>query len=108
MPRKFDDEVLGRFETKRSALKITFASLIENGLLSPGDTLYFNRDRSHSATVLADGSLRLSDGRKGSIHQIGAAISNQPACNGWEHWCFENEHGELMLIDTLRERMRKA
>ena len=108
IPRMFDDEVLGRFETKRSAPRIAFSSLIENGLLTPGNTLYFNQHRSLSATVLADGSLRLPDGRKGSIHQIGAAISNQPACNGWEHWFFENEHGELVVIDALRERIRKA
>src|SRR5262245_28520737 len=108
MPRMFDDEVLGRFETKRSAPRIAFSSLIENSLLSPGETLYFNEHKRLSATVLADGSLRLPDGRKGSIYQIGAAASNQPACNGWEHWFFENEHGELVVIDTLRERIRKA
>jgi DNA modification methylase len=106
--RIFDDEILGRFETKRSAPRIAFSSLIENGLLSPGDTLYFNQRRPLSATVLADGSLRLPDGRKGSIHQAGAAVSNQPACNGWEHWFFENEHGELIVIDALRDRIRKA
>jgi DNA modification methylase len=108
MPRMFDDEILGRFETKRSAPRIAFSSLIENGLLSPGDSLYFNQHRLLSATVLADGSLRLPDGRKGSIHQIGAAVSNQPACNGWEHWFFENEHGELIVIDALRDRIRKV
>jgi DNA modification methylase len=108
IPRMFDDEMFGRFETKRSAPRIAFSSLIENNLLSPGDSLYFNQHRSYKTTVLADGSLRLPDGRRGSIHQIGAAVSNQPACNGWEHWFFENEHGELVVIDTLRERIRKA
>lgn len=107
-PRMFDDEILGGFETKRSAPRIAFSSLVENGLLSPGDTLYFNQHRTHRAVVLADGSLRLPDGCKGSIHQIGAAVSNQPACNGWEHWFVENEYGELIVIDILRERIRKA
>jgi DNA modification methylase len=108
IPEIFDDQVLGRFETRRSAPRIAFSSLLENGLLSPGDTLYFDRHRSLSATVLADGSLRLPDGRRGSIHQIGAAVNNQLACNGWEHWFFEDEHQELIAIDMLRERIRKA
>ena len=108
IPRMFDDEVLGRFETKRSAPRIAFSSILENGLLSPGDALYFNQHRNRRAIVLADGSLRLPDGRKGSIHQIGAAVSDQPACNGWEHWFYEDEHGNLIVIDTLREKIRKS
>lgn len=106
--RMFDDEVFGRFETKRSAPRVAFSSVLENGLLHPGTTLFFNRIREHTATVLADGSLRLPDGRKGSIHQIGAAIGNLPACNGWEHWFYENDQGELVVIDNLRETIRKA
>ena len=108
VPRMFDDEVLGRFETKRSAPKIAFSSIIEHGLLSPGATLYYNQHRDLTATVLADGSLRLLNGRKGSIHQVGAIISNQPACNGWEHWFFEDDQGAFVVIDVLREQMRKT
>jgi len=104
----FDDEVLGRFETKRSAPRIAFSSILENGLLYPGRTLYFNQHRDRNAIVLADGSLRLPDGRRGSIHQIGAAISNQPACNGWEHWFYEDDNGDLVVIDNLREKIRKS
>lgn len=106
--RMFDDEILGRFETKRSAPRVAFSSVVENGLLSPGEKVFFNRQRDHTATVLADGSLRLIDGRKGSIHQMGAAIGNLPACNGWEHWYYENEQGELIAIDDLREKIRKV
>lgn len=106
--RMFDDEVLGKFETKRSSPRIAFSSLLENGLLHPGTILFFNRIRERTATVLADGSLRLPDGRKGSIHQIGAAAGNLPACNGWEHWYYENDQGELVVIDHLRETIRKA
>jgi modification methylase len=106
-PRTFDDEILGKFETKRSAPRIAFSRLIEQGMLAPGDILYFNQQRYQMATVLADGSLRLADGRKGSIHKIGAALSNQAACNGWEHWFFENEQAELVVIDTLREQIRR-
>jgi modification methylase len=103
-----DDEVLGRYETRRSAPRVAFSSLLEHGLLHPGSTLFFNGARERAATVLADGTLRLPDGRKGSIHQIGAAASDLPACNGWEHWHYENDQGELIVIDTLREIIRKA
>jgi DNA modification methylase len=103
-----DDEVLGKFETKRSAPRLAFSTLLENGLLLPGQTLFFNRQRDKVATVLADGSLRAPDGERGSIHKIGALIGNMSACNGWEHWYYESEQGELQVVDVLREQIRKA
>jgi modification methylase len=106
--RSLDDEVFGRFETRRSAPRIAFSALLEHGFLHPGATLFFDRVRERMATVLADGSLRLPDGRKGSIHQIGAAVANLPACNGWEHWYYENDREELVVIDQLRETIRKS
>jgi DNA modification methylase len=102
-----DDETLGRFATRRTAPRVAFASIIEQGLLQPGATLFLQRNRELPATVLADGSLRLPDGRKGSIHQIGALLSNQPACNGWEHWYYEDDQGALLAIDQLREIVRR-
>lgn len=101
-----DDEVYGKIETKRSAPRIPFSALLENGLLLPGQTLYFNKHRDKAATVLADGSLRTSDGVRGSIHKIGACVGDLPACNGWEQWYCETERGELLVIDTLREKLR--
>lgn len=106
--RLFDDEVLGKYETKRSSPRLPFSTLIEQGMLFPGQTIYFNRDQSRAATILADGSLRTADGFKGSIHKIGAAIANLPACNGWEHWYYEDDDGELVVIDALREMVRKT
>jgi modification methylase len=107
-PLMVDDEVFGKFETKRSAPRLAFSTLLENGLILPGQTLYFNRQRDKNATVLADGSLRTSDGERGSIHKIGALIGRLSACNGWEHWYYESEHGELLVVDVLREQIRKA
>ena len=107
LPSMVDDEVFGRFETKRSAPRIAFSSVIEYGLLHPGTLVFFNQLQEKSATVLADGSLRIADGRRGSIHQMGAAIANLPACNGWEHWYYENDQKELVVIDHLRETIRK-
>lgn len=103
-----DEEIFGKLETKRSAPRVAFTALLENSLLTPGQELYFNRNKERTAIVLADGSLRLSTGERGSIHKIGAVIGNLPACNGWEHWFFEDASGELMVIDTLREKIRKA
>ena len=103
-----DAEMYGQFETKRSAPRLPFTSLLENGLILPGQRLFFNRQRDKSATVLADGSLRLDDGERGSIHKIGAAIGNLPACNGWEHWFYETEDGTLDVIDNQRERIRET
>ena len=106
-PLVADDAVLGAYRTRRSAPRIAFAALLENGLLLPGQTLYFDKRRDKSAVVLADGSLRTPDGEQGSIHKIGARVGNTAACNGWEHWYYEDERGELLAIDTLRAAIRK-
>ncbi len=102
-----DEEVYGWFETRRTAPRIAFATLLEQGLLLPGQRLYFKRQRDQAATVLADGMLRLADGRRGSIHQIGATIGGLPACNGWEHWYYEASDDQLAPIDVLREQVRQ-
>jgi modification methylase len=106
-PTLLDGEVFGAGETKRSALRVPFGALVEHGLLLPGQTLFFNRKRDHMATVLADGTLRLPSGERGSIHKIGALVGSLPACNGWEHWYFENKGGALVVIDALREQIRQ-
>jgi DNA modification methylase len=105
--QRFPDEVLGKYSTKRSAARIAFSALLENGLVLPGQRLYFRKHREQSATVLADGSLQLKNGERGSIHKMGAQLGNLPACNGWEHWYFENADHELEVIDALREKVRK-
>lgn len=108
VPTLFDDEVFGRFETKRTAPRVAFSALLENGLLLPGQALFFNRHSDKTATVLADGSLRIEDGTRGSIHKIGALIGNLPACNGWEHWYYQNDAGEFVVVNALREQMRRG
>lgn len=102
-----DDEILGKIATKRSAPRVPFSALLENGLLLPGQVLFFDRRREASAVVLADGSLRVGDGRRGSIHQVGAYLGNTPACNGWEHWYYETNQKELIVIDVLRDTIRE-
>jgi DNA modification methylase len=105
VPYAGDAEIYGRVPTKRDAPRVAFATLLEHGLLLPGQMLYFDQQTHRAATVLADGSLRAPDGSKGSIHKLGAQFNGTPACNGWDHWYYQ--HGdELVVIDTLREQMR--
>jgi modification methylase len=106
-PALLKPELFGAGHTKRSAPRIPFGTLLEYGLLVPGQPLYFNRKLDHVATVLADGTLRLPGGEHGSLHKIGALVGNMPACNGWEHWFFEDEQGALVVVDTLREHIRR-
>lgn len=106
-PLQCDDEVYGLYETKRSAPRVPFSALLEGGLLLPGETLYFDQRRDSPATVLADGTLRAADGTKGSIHRIGSHVGGVEACNGWTHWYYQDAQGTLIVIDALREQIRR-
>jgi modification methylase len=103
-----DEETLGKAVNRRSAPRIPFAALLENGLLLPGQTLYFDGQPALIATILADGSLRTPTGERGSIHKLGAHVGNVATCNGWDRWHYEAGPGDLRPIDTLRERLRKS
>ena len=85
--------------TKREAVRVPFGNLVERGLVPPG-TQVMDKQRRVQATVSADGTL-LSGGRRGSIHQIGAAVQNAPSCNGWTFWHFERD-GKLVAFDQVR------
>ncbi len=102
-----DPAILGAAPNKRAVKRTPFPSLLENGLLLPGDTLYFDRDLELAAAVLADGSLRLGDGTSGSIHSLGRHLSGEAAVNGWLRWWYMDESGEMRVIDGLREKMRQ-
>ena len=106
---------LGEDETmvtpsKRAEVRIPFGTLIENGLLKPGDMLV-SADERHAARVRADGSLSVdgAGGRAtGSIHQIAAHVQGLEACNGWAYWCVKTKGGRPVPIDQLRQRVRAA
>mgnify|MGYP000047131010 CR=1 FL=1 len=86
--------------------RIPFGALIEQGLLVPGEKLYFGARGEPAATVLVDGRIRVGD-RVGSIHQIARELQQAP-CNGWQHWYYEDrEAGARYPIDRLRERLRE-
>ncbi|MCC7446547.1 MAG: site-specific DNA-methyltransferase, partial [Anaerolineae bacterium] len=89
-------------DNKRKRPRIPFGTLLERGLLQPGQTLYFRHQRDVTATVLASGHIR-HNGITGSIHEVGRAIQNAP-CNGWENWYYrEPQTGAMVVIDRLRE-----
>jgi modification methylase len=88
--------------TKREAVRVPFGSLVEQGLIAPGTTV-FDRQRRVSAMVGPDGSLSAGDIR-GSIHKVGALLQNAPSCNGWTFWHFERD-GVLQPLDVLRAAM---
>jgi modification methylase len=105
-PTMFSDEVY-TFDTKKREPRIPFGTLLEHGLLTPGQTLYFGPRAEAQASVLANGQLSYN-GATGSIHAIGRAIRNAP-CNGWEHWYYQDpDSGELLPLDGLRAQLRRA
>ena len=88
--------------SKRAAPRIPFGTLVERGMLRPGEVLV--SPRGQPARVRADGSLATADHR-GSIHQVGAALEGAPSCNGWTYWQFKRA-GKLIPIDLLRQQIR--
>ena len=91
-------------KSRRTLPKVPFGNLIEHGLLKPGDRL-FDAKKRFNAKVRADGSLLTEKKETGSIHALGAKLQGLPSCNGWSFWHVER-NGKLVLIDTLREKVR--
>ena len=98
--RPVPEEGLSGAISKREVPRVPFGSLVERGLLPPGTKL-FDRMRRVSAVVAADGSV-VAGAARGSIHKVGAAVQNAPACNGWTFWHFERD-GRLVPLDVLRD-----
>jgi DNA modification methylase len=92
-------------EPRRGKVRVAFGLLLEFGFLHPGQRLYFGEDGELFATVLANGHIRFKD-QVGSIHQVGKTIRQAP-CNGWDQWYYlDEESGERVVIDRLREKVR--
>jgi DNA modification methylase len=90
----------------RQRKRIPFGNLIENGLLEPGQDLFFGEEGHLIAKVLADGKLSFY-GQRGSIHQIAKEIRNGPS-NGWKLWFYWDEKTQQREpIDKLREMIRQ-
>ena len=90
-------------KSKRSQPKVPFGNLVERGLVKIGTKL-FSKNGILTATVRADGSLE-SGKQSGSIHKLGAILTNAPSCNGWTFWHLQGPSG-LQPIDTIRAEVR--
>lgn len=97
------DAALETVKSAKSLPRVPFGALVETGWLKPGERLY-SRGRRHQARIRVDGSLTTGEAC-GSIHRIGAHVSQAPACNGWTFWHYE-DRGKLAPIDLLRRRYR--
>ncbi len=107
VPQPFDEQVFDVGDTKRLAPRVEFVRLVEAGYIQPGQKLFFQKEVSKAGLVRADGRLCLENGLEGSIHSLGKQLMNGSPCNGWQHWYFQNEAGEMIPIDVLRERYRQ-
>ena len=84
---------------KRDLPRVPFGSLVERGLV-PAGTRLMDKQRRITAIVSPDGTI-VSGTTRGSIHQLGASLTNAPSCNGWTFWHFERE-GILITLDVVR------
>lgn len=98
------DECAMEYTVKKKLQRVPFGSVVERGMLSPGDILS-DAQGKHFAIIRADGSIK-SEKAEGSIHQVGAAEQNAAACNGWEYWYFKDTNKGLVCIDELRQQIR--
>jgi len=89
--------------SKREAPRVPFGSLVERGLVRPGEVM-FDQSRRWTARVRADGSL-ISAEHKGSIHAVAAQLQGAAACNGWAFWYVQRQGGPVP-IDALRQQVR--
>ncbi|KAA3646546.1 MAG: site-specific DNA-methyltransferase [Chloroflexi bacterium] len=90
----------------RKQPRVPFGKLLESGLVVPGQKLYLGEKGRDTATVLADGAIKVNKTR-GSIHQVAKQILDTPA-NGWDVW-FYQEKGKRKRrsINALREQYRE-
>jgi modification methylase len=91
---------------QRKQVRIPFGALLENGLLKPGQFLYFAKDGTR-ARILVNGHLRCGE-TTGSIHMVARSLLNDAPVNGWEAWFYKDEHGRKRSINELREQIHRA
>jgi len=101
-----DESALLTMQSKKSAPRVAFGTLVENGLIPPGTQL-FDKQRRWDALVRADGSLEYAApgagrAQTGSIHGLGKDLQGAPSCNGWTFWHYE-KGGEVLAIDAARQ-----
>jgi modification methylase len=101
--RRLDPGAIVAAPAKRTEPRVPFLSLVEAGLILPGEVVTDTAGR-HRATVRADGTLSAGPA-VGSIHKIGALVQGFPSCNGWTFWHLER-NGRRIPLDDLRGQIR--
>ncbi|NDJ77834.1 MAG: site-specific DNA-methyltransferase [Chloroflexi bacterium] len=101
------DDPLLKLPVRRKRVRVPFKTLLEWGYLRPGQKLYLDRS-DQIAVILENGQLR-ANGVTGSIHQVGAKLTDTPTCNGWQRWYFVDEStGQYEVLDVLRQKLRQT
>jgi len=100
--RRADEEMIN--VEKRKQARVPFGTLIENGLLYPGQILYFAK-KGTQAKILSNGHIKCGD-VTGSIHGVAKSLVNGAPVNGWDVWFYEDENGKKIVIDALRQKIR--
>lgn len=95
-----DDDPL--VQPPQTHTRVPVRALMDTGLLTPGMTLYLDAPECE-ATLREDGRLDYQ-GQIGSIHGLGSLLKGTPSCNGWRHWRYRDEQGDLRLIDEARQQ----
>jgi len=88
---------------KRKQVRIPFGALLENGLLKPGQILYFAKNGT-KAKILANGHIRCGK-VTGSIHGVAKSLMENAPANGWDVWFYKDKNGKAKAINELREQL---
>ena len=98
-----DSEAINVEKPKQA--RVPFGALLENGMLTPGQSLLFAKDKKIRAKILSNGHLKCGE-LTGSIHGVAKALMNGAPVNGWEMWLYKDESGKKIVINELREKIR--
>ena len=105
VPENYDSNTFEVRDLKYRKRRVSFAVLLENGLVQAGQNMYFQKRYDKIAVIKPDAKLRSQDGFEGSIHQVGRYYIEGSPCNGWHHWYLLVD-SEFILLDRLREKYR--
>jgi len=87
----------------RKQVRVPFGALLENGLLKPGQILYFAKNGLR-ARILSNGHIRCGK-ITGSIHGVAKSLMDDVPVNGWDVWFYKDENGETKAINEFREQL---
>jgi hypothetical protein len=101
------EEVDAVDHTKISGRRVRLTDLLDAGLLSDGDTLFWERPNlghRYEATVTSGGTIALDDGRAfASPSRAATEVAQIPAMDGWYAWRVQRLDGRS--LDNLRREL---